>query len=165
MSDQIETDTNTEEEVAEDILDSAATEHPLYKHVTVTPIMMEIGEWKTTKIKTGTKKIKRTQGVFNKKEVVVEKPIYETKRQWVTSGKRSDVQIDSEDFGLKIATACNELDNNGYDIVEMIPILRGNYQYQKDKGILQKGSGTIGQSISFGYSLTDAVTIIAKRRD
>ncbi len=163
MSDEIQHDDINEHETS--VTEEPIEERPLYRHITVNSIMMEIGEWKTTKIKTGTKKIKRTQGVFNKKEVVVEKPIYETTRRWVTSGKRSDVQIDADDFGLKIATACNELDQDGYDVVEMIPILRGNYQYQKDKGILQKGSGTIGQSISFGYSITDGVTIIAKRRD
>ena len=159
-------DRNTSEDLNIETEESSVTEkHPLYRHVTIRPLMMEIGEWKTTKIKTGTKKIKRTQGVFNKKEVVVEKPIYETDRQWVSSGKRSDVQIDADDLGIKIAQACNDLDKEGYDVVEMIPVLRGNYQYQKDQGILQKGTGSIGQSISFGYSLTDAVTVIAKRRD
>lgn len=133
-----------------------------FRHIVLRPRMMEMGEWKTTRRRVGTKKVVKTMGVFNKKEIEVDEPIYETERQWMPSGKVSDVQVDIENFGEMIEQACNELHDAGYEVFSITPVIRGNYQYKENPGKIQKGSGYIGHAFGFGYSVTDGVVVLGK---
>lgn len=134
----------------------------IFRNITIRPRMMEVGDWKTIRRRVGTKRVVKNMGIFNKKEIEVDEPVYESERQWVPTGKQSDVQIDAEHFGQMIENACNDLHSEGYDIISITPIVRGNYQYKEQSGILKKGTGSIGHSFGFGYSVTDGVVIIGK---
>ncbi|PHR91304.1 MAG: hypothetical protein COA69_12395 [Robiginitomaculum sp.] len=56
-----------------------------------------------------------------------------------------------EDLADAIADACNELDAQGYDVISIMPTLRGEAKVS-------------GQS-AYGYSVTDGALITAKRID
>lgn len=56
-----------------------------------------------------------------------------------------------EDLADAIAEACNELDAQGYDVISIMPTLRGE----------SKASG----QAAYGYSVTDGAIITAKRAD
>ena len=137
-------------------------QRPIYKNVAVRPRMLDVGEWKTIRRRVGTKKVIKSMGIFNKKEVEVDEPIYESERQWISTGKQSDVQIDLENFGQQIEDACNALYSEGYTVISITGVLRGNYQYKEQQGKIQKGNGYLGHAFGFGYSVTDGVVIIGK---
>lgn len=138
------------------------TSKPAYRHVVVRPPMEDIGEWKTIKKQVGMKTIKKKAGVFSKRDIEVPEPIYETSREWVPSGRQSDVQIDLIQFGQMIEQACNNLDEAGYNVISIMPVTRGNYQYKDGGGVLKKGTGSIQSSFGFGYSVTDGMVIVGR---
>ena len=136
----------------------------LFRSVVVQPKMLAIGEWKNVRKRVGTKKVKQVTGILKKEEVEVEQPVFEIEREWVQTGRVSDVQIDVEQFAEDITEACNLLDAEGYEVVNITPVIRGQYQHQHTEGNLKKGTGFTSYGLGFGYSVTDGVIILGKRR-
>lgn len=136
----------------------------LFRSVVVQPKMLAIGEWKNVRKRVGTKKVKQVTGILKKEEVEVEQPVFEIEREWVQTGRVSDVQIDVEQFAEDITEACNLLDAEGYEVVNITPVIRGQYQHQHKEGNLKKGTGFTSYGLGFGYSVTDGVIILGKRR-
>lgn len=56
--------------------------------------------------------------------------------------------VASEDLADAIAATCNELDGLGYDVISILPIIRGESKATSHSG--------------YGYSVTDGVVITAK---
>ena len=136
----------------------------LFRSVVVQPKMLAIGEWKNVRKRVGTKKVKQVTGILKKEEVEVEQPVFEIEREWVQTGRVSDVQIDVEQFAEDLTEACNLLDAEGYEVVNITPVIRGQYQHQHKEGNLKKGTGFTSYGLGFGYSVTDGVIILGKRR-
>ena len=156
---QTDTDTNTDTTTQPD--DGTPK---LFRSVVVQPKMLAIGEWKNVRKRVGTKKVKQVTGILKKEEVEVEQPVFEIEREWVNTGRVSDVQIDVDQFATDITDACNALDAEGYEVVNITPVVRGQYQHQHKEGNLKKGTGFTSYGLGFGYSVTDGVIILGKRR-
>ncbi len=142
------------------------SENPTYIYHWVRANMAEIKERKTVKEQVGTKTVTKTKGVFKKKEIEVEEPVIETREEWVPTGEFSDTNIDMDDLSRRITDACNGLDEKGYDVLSITPILEGRYSYKTRAGgtgnVATGSTGGWGWGYGYGYSLTDGVVIIGK---
>ena len=124
--------------------------------------MADIKKKKNVKHQVGARKVTKTKGIFKKEEVEVEEPIFETREEWVSTGKKSDTYIDIEDFSIRITDACNKLHSDGYEVMQIISTIDGRYNYNTKAGDM--GQIGYGWGYGYGYSVTDGVVIIAKLR-
>lgn len=134
---------------------------PAYTHHWVRANMADIKEKKKVKHQVGTQKVTKTKGLFKREEIEIEEPVYETREEWVPTGKKSDTYIDIEDFSKRITDACNNLHEDGYDVLSIISTIDGRYNYNTSAGPMGQAGG-YGWGYGYGYSVTDAVVIIAK---
>ncbi len=77
----------------------------------------------------------------------------------------SDSLVDSERLEKDVQKAINELNGNGFEVVQITPITSGTYKF---KDIYVNGSNSVlGGSDSggygYGYSYTDSLMILAKK--
>lgn len=63
-------------------------------------------------------------------------------------------QADIADLAARIEAACNELHNEGYDVISILPSVGGH----SEKGAVNQGG------YGFGFSVTDGAVITARRR-
>lgn len=138
---------------------------PKYKHICVYAPMAEALEPVTERRQTGSRTITKTKGFINVEKIEKEEPIYEYTEEWVPTGELSDVDVDQETFGAHIEEACNQLDQDGYKVISINPVLRGIHQHQYNAGSLVKGTGTSGFGYGFGYSITSSFMIIGELKD
>ncbi|MCP4344399.1 MAG: hypothetical protein GY795_02610 [Desulfobacterales bacterium] len=66
-----------------------------------------------------------------------------------TKTKIRDGYVSLEELSNEIQKACNHMYNNGYEVISIIPIIRGNYD-------------TDFNNAGWGYSVTDGVVITGK---
>lgn len=137
---------------------------PAYITWWVSTQMAEILEKRKRKHQVGTRQIEKKKNIFSKDTKIVDEPIYETRDEWVGTGKYSDIRIDIEDFSDRVADACNELDRRGYDVISVIPVIGGRYNYQSKYNYNPTTVAGYGYGYGYGYSVTDGVTIIGKLR-
>ncbi|WP_386685701.1 hypothetical protein [Lonepinella sp. MS14437] len=122
-----------------------------------------VGKYVEIKIPTGEKK----KGLFGG-----EKDILTTEKCWEQTGW-SDCEIDGERFSKDIEEAVVGLNNDGYEIVSILPIVSGNYNYhyqaqgiKSERRLLsetEKVTGGASFGYGYGYSFTEGATIIAKK--
>lgn len=120
------------------------------------PLVKEVTKPKQT----GTKTVTKTKGVFKKEEYLVEEPIYENITETTETGEYSDSFIDIENLSVKIEQACNDLDYEGYDIMNIFDVTSGRYSYDGSYNLEGAGWG-----YGYGYSVTDGVIITARLKD
>lgn len=72
----------------------------------------------------------------------------------------SDVCVDSARLAMDLTAACCELDQYGYDVLQVIDVLNGNYSYDWRCWERKQSAGGYG----YGYSTTAAIVIVAKKR-
>ena len=137
-----------------------------YTYTWIRANMADIREKKNVRHQVGTKKVAKTKGIFKKEEIETEVPIFETREEWVSTGKKSDTYIDIEDFSIRITDACNKLHSDGYEIMQIISTIDGRYNYDTHSGSVGVGGqiGGFGWGYGYGYSVTDGGVIIAKLR-
>lgn len=118
---------------------------------------------KTVNRQTGVRKVQKKKGLFSSDVIEVEEPIYEDVTERIPAGE-SDKFIDIEDFAKRITDACNDLEKDGYDVVKISEIIEGRYNYAWDRfgGF---GDPILSYSYGYGYSVTDGVVIIGKKRE
>ncbi|AXJ04617.1 hypothetical protein CFN16_10925 [Pseudomonas fluorescens] len=109
-----------------------------------------IGENVEVKVPTGRMK----KGLFGEKEEM-EKVI-----EWKQTGW-SDSQIDGQRLNEDINDAVKRLNEEGYEVQSILPILSGAYSY--DYKYKEMPQGGWGYGYGYGYSYTEGVTIIAKK--
>jgi hypothetical protein len=124
--------------------------------------MSPLYEEKKVKRKTGVRKVQKSKGLFSADIIEVEEPIYETLTENVPTGERSDTYIDIGDFSRRIAEACNGLHENGYDVIKITEVIDGRYHWGNYCG---SSNGNAATCYSYGYSVTDGVIIIGKKRE
>lgn len=105
-------------------------------------------------VKVGTKSVTKTKGVFSKTNYEEEEPILEEKEIYEPTGKYSTTDIDVVDLKDKMNQVCNDLENDGYDILTITPINSGVYDYGHYNG----------NGFGYGYGVTDTVMITGKLR-
>ena len=135
---------------------------PTYKHILVPVNMDEAYETRTIRRQTGTKTVQKTKGILNPEKVIKEEAVYEYVEEQLPTGEQSDTTPNSAEAGRSVEAACNQLAEDGYDVVSITPILRGIHAHQYNSGGLKKGTGTGGFGYGYGYSLTDSLLIVGK---
>lgn len=85
----------------------------------------------------------------------------------------SDCEIDGAALAADVATAIAELNDSGYEVVTVFPVISGRYAYKMQEGHISSSprlfseteavSGKSGYSYGYGYSFTEGVTIVARK--
>ena len=78
-------------------------------------------------------------------------------------GGVSDVAPDGPKFAQGVQTAITNLARQGYDVVETIPVIRGNYRWETGTPRDSMDSAS-AFGYGYGYSYTSGVTIVARKR-
>ena len=120
---------------------------PIYRTIYVTVPMGEGMDLVVNDVQTGTEKIERNKGLFSLEKEQEEIPIYEEMEELVPNGRISDVDADLDMFSRDYEDACNQLYQEGYDIISVQPILRGVHRHEYNSGYMKKGTGEGG----FGF--------------
>lgn len=81
---------------------------------------------------------------------------------WEKTGY-SDCEIDGKRFSLEIENAINYLNSEGYEVVTVVPIISGNHFHYP--AVHQPVYSHSGFGLGFGYSFTEGVTIIGKKKE
>jgi hypothetical protein len=128
--------------------------------------MAALYEEKKVKRQTGVRKVQKKKGIFSSAIVEVDEPIYEEVIEKVPTGKHSDTYINIDDFARRMTDACNDLHEKGYDVIKITEVIEGRYNYAYDKyGTGFNGAAPTCYSYGYGYSVTDGVVILAKKRE
>lgn len=109
---------------------------------------------KQVKKKVGTGETKK--GLFGG-----DKEVKKTVTEWQQTGY-SDTRIDGARLTRDIESAVSSLNQEGYEVVSITPITSGQYNFSYQT----TGSGHSGDSgygYGYGYSITEGVTILARR--
>lgn len=111
-----------------------------------------IGKNVTKKVATGETK----KGFFGG-----DKPVKVDKTEWVKTGY-SDTEINSERLAEDIEKATTGLNQDGYRVVSVTPVISGAYDRAYKCG--PEGDGGYGYGYGYGYSYTNSVIIIAEKK-
>lgn len=136
-----------------------------YAYRTVRANMTALYEEKKVKRQVGVRTIQKKKGIFSSEVVEVEEPVFEEVVERVPTGKYSDRHINIDDFARMITDACNDLDKKGYEVVKISEVIEGRYNYAWDKYGTSVNSAPTCYSYGYGYSVTDGVVIIGKKRE
>ena len=114
----------------------------------------------------GVRKVMKKKGLLRTEMIEVDEPVFEEVVEDVPTGTYSDTQINLEDLARRIADTCNELDQAGYDVIKISDIVRGAYNYAVDRyhSVTNSSAPDTCYSYGYGYSVTDGVIIIGKKR-
>jgi hypothetical protein len=121
----------------------------VYVKASFEPIMKEVEAFEPTG--------ETYKGLFGGK-----KDVMQTVREVRKIGE-SDCQIDGKKLAEDIAEAVARLNEEGYEIVSVTPLLSGKYDYAFDKSGGPGAGGGWGYGYGYGYSYTEGVTIIARK--
>ncbi len=122
------------------------------KVVFVDAYFLPVGKEVKKKVATGETK----KGLFGG-----EKEVRKTVTEWQQTGY-SETRIDGERLARDIESAVTALNAEGYEAVSITPIISG----RRDFSYHTTGSGHSGDSgygYGYGYSITEGVTILARR--
>ena len=92
-----------------------------------------------------------SQGLFHGKKLE-KAPVYGEEKYWEHKSF-SDTENDGEKFNRLIEEAVAKLDNEGFKVISVTPVVSGKYSYG---AMIEGGYG-------FGYSYTSGVTILAQK--
>jgi len=119
------------------------------KVVYVPSFFKRVGKNVTKKVPTGEKK----KGLFGGEKDVTEKVT-----EWVDTGC-SETEIDGSRLSQDIEKAVHELNSEGYEVVSVSEVTSGRYSWKMNSGGVNIG----GWGYGYGYSITEGVTIIARK--
>lgn len=106
-------------------------------------------------------------GRFQKDFFGKKKEIKTKATEWRQTGW-SDSQIDGELLSDHITEAVTTLNEDGYEVQSILPIISGAYAFKYDyrsshnSGDVFEGGGW-GYGYGYGYSFTEGVTIVARK--
>lgn len=133
------------------------------KVVLVKAYFAPVGKNVSVKVPTGEKK----QGLFGGQKEVMKKEI-----QWQQTGY-SESEIDSQRLVNDLQETINDLNQNGYEVKDIIPIISGGFDYKyQAQGIsssrrvlseTEKVTGGASFGYGYGFSYTDSLIVIANR--
>ncbi|MCR4305184.1 MAG: hypothetical protein NUV63_13360 [Gallionella sp.] len=119
----------------------------------------EVGEWTTDHVKIRTETRMVEKGLFNKKQVQEEVPIFEDRQVWKVTGT-SDREIDGKRLSTDVEQAIAALLSEGYNISCVIPVISGEYKSDFGPQAMSAGSN---YGWGYGYSFTEGVTIVGTK--
>lgn len=95
------------------------------------------------------------------------KPVMIKKKRWVTiPDTYYEHLVDGERISRDLESALNKLEGDGFQILTISPVISGRYNWQQYDARVQ-GLGQKTESpdtaVSWGYSVTEGFTIIAKK--
>jgi len=134
--------------------------------------MQPIMKKKIIKEPVGTKQVTKTKGIFKKESYEAEETIYEKKEEWTPTGEYSDTEVNIQELTDLINNVCIEMAEMGYEVMQIMPINTGRYNWQyKEIGSTQRmgifsaktekmTGGGFGYGL--GYGLTDGAIIVGK---
>ncbi|MEL7312369.1 MAG: hypothetical protein AAFN07_12705 [Pseudomonadota bacterium] len=113
---------------------------------------------KMQSVKVPTGEVKK--GLFGGKKEVTRK-----EEQLVATDEFSDCSIDGERLTADINQAIATLNGEGYEVVSITPVTSGSYQYRynTEKWVSQSGGWGWGYGYGYGFSMTEGVTILARK--
>ncbi|MES1927452.1 hypothetical protein [Salinisphaera sp. T31B1] len=141
-------------------MSNSEAQRPTYRTLYVPTQMGQLHSSKKVRKQVGVHKVTRTEGVFKKKEVEVEEPIFEDRLEYTPTGELSDTFIDQPVFIGTIEDACNSMAEAGYEVISIMPIIRGAYSW-RERGVSSVLAGLAG-GYGYGYSYTDGAVITAR---
>jgi|YNPBryantNP2012_1023418.scaffolds.fasta_scaffold71471_1 hypothetical protein len=106
-----------------------------------------VGEEKNVQVPTGKKK----KGLFGQE---VDEMRWEKK--WVQTGF-SDKQIDTTRLTKDLQEAVERLNKEGYEVISVIDVISGNYNWGASTGIDRS------YGYGYGYSYTDGLIVVARK--
>lgn len=122
-----------------------------------------VGKKITVNVPTGSKK----KGLFGREKEITRKETQFQQTGW------SDREIDGERLSNDIARAVSVLNEQGYEVVSLLPVISGNYNYQyqaqeitsKYQSFVKTEAVSGGASFGYGYgySYTEGVSIVTRR--
>jgi len=121
------------------------------KVVYVSSYFKRVGKNVTEKVPTGEKK----KGLFGGEKDVTKKVT-----KWVDTGW-SDTEIDGARLAQDIEKAVHQLNSEGYEVVSVSEVTSGCYSWKTNTGGINNGGW--GYGYGYGYSITEGVTIIARK--
>lgn len=128
--------------------------------------MATLYEEKKVKRQVGVRKVQKKKGMFSSEMIEVDEPIYEESIEKVPTGKSSETYIGIDDFAQRITAACNKLYEEGYDVIKVTEVIAGRYDHNWGKyHDSTNGSASTCYSYGYGYSVTDGVVILGKKRE
>ena len=133
------------------------------KSIWVASHFKELGRWETKSVQTGAATKTVEKGLFKKRAVEVEVPIFAEQREWVATGV-SDCEIDGEKFSKDIGAAIEALEDEGFELLTITPILSGSYKYDFEAPVINSRDRP-SYGWGYGFSYTSGVTIVARRRE
>jgi hypothetical protein len=126
----------------------------MIKTVWVDAYNQQKGKWEEYEEPTGEMK----KGIFGG-----DKPVMEKKKRWIwLDNQYHDHLIDGQRLSRDLEEALNELESTGFTIVSVNPVISGRYDWQ-GYGTSSVASGSAPTAVSWGYSLTEGMTIIARK--
>lgn len=121
-------------------------------------------KWEEVKVPTGA--VKKT--LFGG-----EKQVTRAEVRKVPNGK-SICKIDGEKLSEDLSTAISSLENDGYEIISITPIISGDFNYEYKSMSLdssarmlretEKLSGSGGYGYGYGFSYTEGLLVLAKKK-
>jgi hypothetical protein len=106
------------------------------KTVYVSALFKEIGECRTVQVPSG------KRGFLGRETTTSE-------QRWVSEGY-SDSEVDGARLQRDVQRAVDELNAEGYDIVSLVPVESGAYNWSPE-------------GYSYGYSYTEGIIILARK--
>jgi len=110
-----------------------------------------MGKNVTKKVPTGEKK----KGLFGGEKDVTKKVT-----EWESTGY-SNTEIDGARLAQDIEKAVHQLNSDGYEVVSVSEVTSGRYNRSYQIKGINNGGG--GYGYGYGYSITEGVTIIARK--
>jgi len=109
------------------------------------------GKIKTIKVPTGEKKKSFFSGITDVKV---------RERRWVQTGY-SDCEIDGEALEYDLQNAITKLNESGYEVQSVTPIISAKYDYKWKEHTGSHNHG--GSGYGYGYSYTEGLIVIGKK--
>jgi len=139
------------------------------KVVLVKCFFRPIREEVTVKIPTGEKK----KGFFGG-----EKEVYRREKKWQETGV-SDCMVDSSRLASDLEVEIRKLNEDGYVVLSVTPIMSGSYDYDFNSESVSGGGGSFtngdgynsdvrgggSYGYGYGYSFTDSLIVVAEKNN
>ncbi len=137
-----------------------------------------LGKCVTKRVQIGEREVVKTRstGFFKTEEYVEKEPVYEERQEVVDSGSVSDCRIDGNALATNLKQTIDTLAGEGFEVMSVIPITSGNWNYKTHVGQIWKDvgpalTGHVGHGVEpfawgygYGYSFTEGLIVTAVRK-
>lgn len=126
----------------------------MIKTIWVNAYFVKKGRWETYEEDTGETK----KGLFGG-----EKPVVVKKKRWIELDEYRQDMIDGARLSRDIEKVLNQLESEGYYLLEITPVISGHYSWERYAWV--NGSSAPDTCASWGYSYTQGVMVTARKNE